>query len=188
MFKGENAMNKEILISIKPEHAFNILNGDQTLLIRKSAPKDYVGWVNIYVTKVTPLIWLYKGNYFNSETTYVWGHNRKIKALNGKVVARFWLDEIAIFNYIDIAIPNGYEDFDGEWVDTTNHEMCYWIKRQELNAACVECENDLEEYGKGKTLYAWHIRRLDIFDNLVELSYFGITKALKNWQYLGRKV
>ena len=42
---------KAILLSIRPEHALNILNGDKTLELRKRVPKDFKGWVYVYVTK-----------------------------------------------------------------------------------------------------------------------------------------
>jgi len=42
---------RSIIISIHPEWVCKILNGEKTLEIRKLFPKDYVGWVFIYVTK-----------------------------------------------------------------------------------------------------------------------------------------
>ena len=47
---------KEIVISIRPEYALNILNGSKTLELRKSVPKGYVGWVYGYVTKGKPYL------------------------------------------------------------------------------------------------------------------------------------
>ena len=44
-------MTKSLMISIQPQHAVNILNGDKTLELRTWIPKDYVGWVYVYVTK-----------------------------------------------------------------------------------------------------------------------------------------
>ena len=64
-------MSKSIMISIKSEHVVNILNGKKTLELRKSVPKDFVGWVYIYVTKAKP--YLYEGafEYKTSPTTAI---------------------------------------------------------------------------------------------------------------------
>lgn len=49
---------KAIILSIKPEYALNILNGNKTLELRKSVPKGFKGWVYCYVTKA-PQSWQY---------------------------------------------------------------------------------------------------------------------------------
>ena len=49
-------MNKELMISMKPEHAVNILNGKKTLELRTWIPRGYVGWVYVYVTKGKPYL------------------------------------------------------------------------------------------------------------------------------------
>ena len=43
-------MTKSLMISIQPEHAYNIINGKKTLELRTWIPKDY-GWVYVYVNK-----------------------------------------------------------------------------------------------------------------------------------------
>ena len=123
------------MISVRPQEAVNILNANQTLLIRKSMPKDYKGWVNIYVMKYKPYLFtMFTRNFL----TDWYADEIKERVLNGKVIARFWLEE---------------------------------------------CENDLEKYGKGKPVYAWHIKKLEIFDEPLELSEFGITKAPSTYQW-----
>ncbi len=44
-------MTKSLMISIQPQHAFNIMYGKKTLELRTWIPKGYVGWVYVYVTK-----------------------------------------------------------------------------------------------------------------------------------------
>ena len=41
---------KAILLSINPEHALNILKG-QNIRTSKRVPKGFIGWVYVYVTK-----------------------------------------------------------------------------------------------------------------------------------------
>lgn len=47
-------MTKSLMISIQPKHLVNILNGNKTLELRKTVPKDFKGWVYIYCTKGKP--------------------------------------------------------------------------------------------------------------------------------------
>ena len=42
---------RAILMSIRPQHTCNILNGIKLWEIRKKFPSDFVGWVYIYCTK-----------------------------------------------------------------------------------------------------------------------------------------
>ena len=42
----------------------------------------------------------------------------------------------------------------------------------------------LESYGKGKTLYAWNIENLKIYDKLKELSDFELKRAPQSWCYV----
>ena len=188
---------KELMISVSPQEAVNILNGDQTLLIRKSVPKDYVGWVNIYVKQTKPYLGYEVREYESEFILENDKDNLEYDLLNGQVVARFWLVETTTFEY-ENAITMGAET-------TKPYDKSYWIQRRELNAACIECENDLEEYGQGKTLYAWHIKKLQIFDtplalkdfcdyqDTIKISFISITsqspltKAPSTYQYVWRK-
>ena len=136
-------MNKELLISIHPQHAVNILNGKKTLELRKSVPKDYVGWVNVYVTKGKPYIRKLGDNYF-TECSKV-----DVYKLNGKVAFRFWFDE---FEYI---------------AEFSAREMLINV----LDRLSIT-KKELKNYLKGKYGYAWHIKKLEIFDTPKELSDF----------------
>jgi len=40
------------------------------------------------------------------------------------------------------------------------------------------------DYAKGKTLYAWHISDLVIYDKPKELSEFGLTRPSQSWCYV----
>ena len=87
-------MNKALILSVRPEHAYNILTGKKTLELRKSAPKGFKGWVYVYVTKGKPYIWAndIKKPFLDSR------YNRLIDELpkhllNGTIPFRFWFDE-----------------------------------------------------------------------------------------------
>ena len=47
---------KAILMSIRPQHLVNILNGKKTIELRKQFPSDYRGWVYCYCTLGKPYL------------------------------------------------------------------------------------------------------------------------------------
>ena len=143
---------KALLLSIKPEHALNILQGNKTLELRKSVPKGFKGWVYVYVTKA---IRDYKQSYY-----YQPKGKEEIFRLHGIIPCRFWFDEYEKFN----------NHFNGdEW----------FFDFKILDNACVE-QDDLDIYLSGKNQdghfkfgYAWHIKNLDIFPKPMQLSDFA---------------
>lgn len=148
---------KAILMSIRPEWVAKILNGEKTIEIRKKFPKDYVGWVYIYVTK--------DKNQLVRCQEKIWGYYKHTKGalksyFNGKVVARFWCDRVE-----EIYFEKG--KWGGAWADTLRH-------------SCLTFE-ELENYlnGKGKDI---HITKLEIFDKPKEIKEFkthlGCNKAI----------
>lgn len=108
-------MNKSILLSIKPEFVSKILNGEKTIEVRKKFPKDFKGWVYIYCTKAKPTIEWYweKGKKEIYELCY--GKRNYNYCLNGKVLARFWCDNVEEISCCCVPYRNtnnlGYEHF-----------------------------------------------------------------------------
>ena len=72
---------------------------------------------------------------------------------NGRVIGEFICDKV-----------------DMEIVGYINHEPCYWNLL--LNGSCLT-KDELMNYGKGKTLYGWHISDLKIYGSPKELSEFS---------------
>lgn len=144
---------KAIMISIRPQHVVNILNGLKTLEIRKRFPKDYVGWVYIYVTHGRQLLDLRKedtkDNYrltISKSNNVRWSYP---PLLNGKVVARFWCDKV--------------EEITPSTTDNFTKDSCLTIQ-------------ELENYLWSNILfgYAIHITNLEIFDKPKEINEFRI--------------
>ncbi len=176
---------KSIVISIRPEHALNILNGSKTLELRKSVPKGFVGWVYIYCTKGGGnLVWGSPLSHYVEESyVLTYGYSTKeandiFGILNGKVVARFWFEE-----YEEVLVQH---HIDSEQIERV------------LKQACIE-HDDLDNYvGNKETIYAWHIKNLEVFDKPMELSefykkdyyatsdyyYIPVTNAPQSWQYV----
>ena len=161
---------KAILISVRPEWVAKILNGEKTIEIRKRFPKDYVGWVYIYVTKDNKNCLFdfredeYAPDKFGYSKADKW-YRQHYKLLNGKVVARFWCDKVEEINYLP------YEQtYYTQTLDTViwkGHEPTL------LKVCCLSWE-ELDNYLKEKKGYAIHITKLEIFDKPKEISEFEI--------------
>ena len=166
---------KAILMSIRPRHVANILNGIKTLEIRKRFPKDYVGWVYIYCTKDKKYANLINRGGF----------------LTGMVVARFWCDKVETFRcnitgnlkdgffkakpYCKV-IEDGIANYncDDEFEDIlknaqlTNKELAQYLGDKEC------------PYGGWYVFNAIHITKLEIFDKPKEISEFKHLVKYKN--------
>ena len=181
-------MSKAVLFSIKPKYCELIASGKKTIEVRKTKPKlDTPFKCYIYCTKGELLT---RSN--NNSKIYVASSPKYQKALerngnitlSGKVIGEFVCDEI-----IEI-LP------DNEIYGT------YDISDDEVIASCL-VNGDLWNYGKGKTLYGFHISDLVIYDNPKELSEFekpheyiyqsyrkqnsffkGITRPPQSWGYV----
>lgn len=183
-------MNKEIAISIRPEHVKNILNGEKTIEIRKRFPKDFKGKVYIYVTKGTPLF-LTGGSYDNFSYSdsyeeyvcdkayydYNYGYDSITPEdfLNGKVVASFIVDKVEELSY----------ELTCEAMGMNIHTEIFSnnVIWKDIDKTCLTRE-ELDIYLKEKSGYAIYISNLEIFDIPKELSEFGIKRAPQSWMYV----
>ena len=146
---------KAIMISIQPQYVEKILNGEKTIEIRKTMPKcELPCKVYIYCTKGKKL--------------YKCVSNFDEDLLNSKVVAEFTLNK----------------------VDTLERDLNDWLpkNRYDVSNDLLKDINSNQEqlwnYGQGKTLYAWHIDDLKVYDKPKELSEFGIKRTFQNWCYV----
>lgn len=156
---------KKVLISIRPEWVAKILNGEKTLEIRKSAPKDLPCEVYIYCTKGNPSISPFEF-YESGRPPHIIGGE-----INGKVVAKFTLNKTYLLTKEKI----GYVAWAGMG--------CFKYEKD----ACITKEQ-LDKYLNGKDGYAWLIDDLKIFDEPKELKEFGLRRAPQSWQYIEAEV
>lgn len=177
---------KAIILSVRPEWVAKILNGEKTIEIRKSVPKDFVGWVYIYVTKpkrkysIGHLIFYSDELYRTPKGTIKFGSSVELMAydnydknnfLCGKVVARFWFDVVSKFWFYKSINDYRYGNMQLKFINTFQKSLQ------------VEY-SEIIKYGKGKDLYAWHIKRLEIFDTPKELNEFERRYAPQSWCYV----
>jgi hypothetical protein len=134
---------KSVLISINPKWCELIASGEKTVEVRKTKPKLETPFkVYIYETQG------------RTETPFVDEEGHHIFKGRGQVIGEFICD-----NIIDYTLdPYGYHS--------------YFISDDDFENTCFTFFEELWDYGKGKTLYGWHISDLVIYDKPRELSGF----------------
>ena len=147
---------KGVLISIRPKWVEKIASGEKTIEVRKTAPKEVPFKAYIYCTK-DKYEWLYRVDNNGYGKPQSW---------HGKVIGEFVCDKVYKWeckNRLEIL-----ESFP-IW------RASYMLFVDDLKKTCLTYD-ELEEYGKGKTLYGWHISDLKIYDEPKELGEFKKTK------------
>ena len=137
---------KSILLSIKPKYVALIASGKKTVEVRKTAPKEVPFKCYIYMTQGA-----YKDLGLYSEGIY---QNRM------KVIGEFICDRVIEWKYLP-------DDVFPSWL------RMYYIYADDGEKTCLSYR-EIEEYGKGKTLYGWHISELKIYDKPKQLREFCI--------------
>ena len=163
-------MKKALILSVKPKYAYNILTGDKTLELRKRVPKDFKGWVYVYVTKSEQLLTKIINEWCLTKYGTDMSPNGKVFTVNGKIPFRFWFDEYGELFFVDS------ED---DYKLTYDLGIYYDYDEDIFNKMCLT-KSQVLDYGKGKDLYAWHIKNLDIFDKPKQLSEFVNFKKYNN--------
>ena len=159
---------KSIMISIKPLYVEKILNGEKTIEIRKTMPKcELPCKVYIYCTK--PKKWWAFSNWGATSDELVWKIKDKVKMCNGLEV---WDDDCEKLNSKVIA------DFILNKVDTLERDLNDWLPKNRYDISNELLKNinlnqeQLWNYGQGKTLYAWYIDDLKVYDKPKLLQVF----------------
>lgn len=140
---------KAVMISIQPQWAMLIANGEKTIEVRKTRPKiDTPFKCYIYCCKA-------KDDYHILEW-HDWDTG-KITRQDGKVIGEFVCDRIEEYDYDKMFNEYCVVGYIGAYLPLK--EMC-------LSRA------DLYDYAKGEKLYGWHISDLKIYDKPKEISEF----------------
>ena len=135
-------MMKSVLIAIRPQCVEKIANGEKTIEVRNTAPKEVPFKCYIYETK---------GQYVK----FTHGAHTKYGYGRGKVIGEFICDKV---ERLEEHIEQG---------------GLYYILSDTFNEQAQLDNWELHDYGKGKTLYGWHISDLKIYDKPRELSEFS---------------
>lgn len=137
---------KSVLISIRPKWTEKIANGEKTIEVRKSAPKEVPFKCYIYETQ---------GQYVK----FTHGAHTKYGYGRGKVIGEFICDKV-------YSIKNRGSSFS---VADEEQSVTNEIARQ----SCLYYD-DMVSYFGNKDGFGWHISDLKIYDKPKELSEFCI--------------
>lgn len=146
---------KKVIMPLSPQECERVFNGEQTILVRKRVPKcDTPYEVLVYETKGA------------TDTPWVDEDGHFIYKGRGQVIGSFICDRI------DEIEPDLEYYSDG-----------YDIDDDRLAETCLTREQ-LREYGKGVTLYGWHITEPKLFDTPKELSDYWLynDELHKRWE------
>lgn len=146
-----------ILASIKPYYYYLIAEERKKIEVRKTALKNLPQDIAFYMSKDE-----------KSFAKIPKEIQEKYRKHFGKVGMRVVCDRITD---ISVVVRNCNEDY--------NHVY----HNDECKGSCLTWK-ELQEYGKGKPLYAWHISDLKIYDKPILLEELGIDKAPQSWRYI----
>ena len=179
---------RAILISVKPEWVEKILNKEKTAELRTTCPKEWKDYLSgktdikpspikgyIYCTKRKEYLVIdsfENDDYYWEEYTIYQnlkdGNDRTTTSVNGRVIAEFTLNNVTKHekNFIDAEDRLSY--------NFLTEDVIKIGFNTDLDGLC-DFDSFVEDYGKGKPLYAWHIDKLKIYDKPKELSEFSTT-------------
>ena len=138
-------MSKAVMLSIRPKWCAKIANGEKTIEVRKTRPKlDTPFKCYIYCTLPK----------YPHEDFIATDYPRPQFYGGGKVIGEFTCDRVETIKAS--TEPYGIYDVDDDF-----------------GAQTRLVDGALRDYGKGATLYGWHISKLKIYDTPKELSKFS---------------
>lgn len=170
---------KSVLISIKPQWCEKIASGEKTIEVRKFAPKEVPFKAYIYATKPKKfykcgaistsdeLLWLANGKVEIGDGFKFWADGDEYQGLNGRVIGEFICDKVE--EIIPDYNPVTEKFFYGYVIDTT--------------PTCLS-EEELQNYGRNKPLYGWHISDLKIYDKPLSLSELGVNHPPQSYMFV----
>lgn len=175
---------KAVMKSVSPRICEKVANGDCTILVSKTAPKcevPFKGYICCTKSTRAHVFHLYINDGIGRQNFGITGHwrsGKKVVEVNphlpayrynsylaeGKAIGEFVCDKVdkiiplqhTYYNYIGLPIANVTE---------------YGIWNDDLAQMCLK-KKEIDNYGKGKMLYGWHISDLKIYDKPKELSEF----------------
>ena len=136
---------KSVMLSIQPKWIEKIVNGEKTIEVRKSAPKEVPFKAYIYETKgATEMPWVDEDGHF-------------IYKGRGQVIGEFICDKVEKF----VVGSLRSDDIEKPACLSYTEMINYFYKPEEL-------DGNTAKFG-----YGWHISDLKIYDKPKELSEFS---------------
>lgn len=168
---------KSVLISLRPKWCDLTASGEKTIEARKTAPKEVPFKGYIYATRPKKyykcgavstsdeLLWLANGKIKMCDGFEFWANGEDYQCVNGKVIGEFVCYNVDEYTF-------------------SHYNAEYRVTHVEQKGMCLN-QPELILYGKGKTLYGWHISDLKIYDKPRELSEFAVAdkEAIRQCEY-----
>ena len=155
---------KSVMISINPKWCELIASGEKTIEVRKTKPRLETPFKCYIYCTLTGSNEFFKDVLNGNVAAWnlgKWGERK------GNVIGEFVCENTQTYVADDFV---GDEMPDGTIRDKpVEGEYAYWIPYQDRT--CLSY-TDILEYGKGRTLYGWHISNLKLYDKPKELSEF----------------
>lgn len=169
-------MMKSVLISIQPQWAEKIANGEKTIEVRKTAPQEVPFKCYIYETQG------------RTETPWVDEDGHFIYKGRGQVIGEFVCDKIDDFYCASVPYQRENNLGYGQFIDNGVYKVNGWhegivferndrfidsmLNNNDLKEMCLSAQELFDYIGIGKHLYGWHISDLKIYDKPKELGDF----------------
>ncbi len=157
---------KSVMKSVSTQICEKVTCGDCTILVSKTAPKykvPFKGYIYCCKAKSQWRYSGYEGAYENSKGEIVYAQQH--------IIGEFMCDEIIEWQH-----DRGHQYYVDYPDDCTSYFPYLKCHSEATGLKCSEIEN----YGKGKTLYGWHISELKIYDTPKELRDFSPICSYKN--------
>lgn len=143
-----------ILASLKPYYYYLIGERKKTIEVRKSALKDLPQDIAFYMSKDE-----------KSFAKIPKEFQEKYRKHFGKVGMKVVCNKVDEYNFHE-----GLTEFNSMGLPSRIYGS-YLIFADDYKSMCLSYD-EVKSYGKGKTLYGWHISNLKVYDNPKELSEF----------------
>ena len=147
---------RKVLASLKPYYYYLVGEGIKKIEVRKDMPKasDWDNEVLFYMSKDE-----------KSFAKIPKEFQEKYRKHFGKVGMQFICNKVDEYNF-----HNGLTEFNSMGLPSRIYGS-YLIFADDYKSMCLSYD-EVKNYGKGKTLYGWHISDLKIYDRSRELSDF----------------
>ena len=161
---------KSVMKSVSPRICEKVANGDCTILVLKTAPKQVPFKCYIYCT-------------YPKKPAYTLWLNRRTKnkfLADGKVIGEFVCDKVFLLH--PYTYDRGSADLERrKFIQTFEGSS----RGNEILAATCLTQDEMFDYiGAGNYGYGWYISDLKIYGKPKELSEFGFTRPPQSWCYI----
>ena len=155
---------KCVMLAIRPKWCEKIVKGEKTIEVRKTTPKCE--------TPFKCYIYMTQGKLKDLGIYSEWVYKNRMK-----VIGEFICDKVDEYNF-----HNGLTEFNSMGLPSRIYGS-YLIFADDYKSMCLSYD-EVKNYGKGKTLYGWHISDLKIYDKPRNLSEFGLHRPPQSWQHI----